>query len=88
MIFLFQFNLENMGDLKMWIGGIKDKSTKVKHAAFRNNLRSIWYSMIARDRESQLAFESVQSKWLAYAEKKGFFETFWYLIHMVIFIYS
>ena len=27
--------------------------------------------MIARDRESQLAFESVQSKWLAYAEKRG-----------------
>ena len=71
MIFLFQFNLENMGDLKMWMPRWNKNSTKVKHTTFRNNFRSIWCSKIARDRESQLAFESVQSKWLAYAEKRG-----------------
>ena len=31
MIFLFQFNLENMGDLKMWIGGIKVPRLNMPH---------------------------------------------------------
>ena len=71
MTFLFQFNLEYIADLKMWMPRWNKNSAKVKHAAFRNNFISIWCSMIARDRESQLAFESVQSKWFAYAEKRG-----------------